>query len=111
VGGVPDDDLTVDAWVVHDTGLAPAPPRFRRLPGALRHHRGSGPGWPNTVRLRLVGWDLVVPEVGSWPVAEVHATVVSEGPPLTFALALPEGAQLLATAATADAHRLVAALA
>ncbi|HLT15926.1 MAG TPA: hypothetical protein VK007_04420 [Acidimicrobiales bacterium] len=110
MGDIPVDQLEVEAWAVQDTGLAPAPPRFRRLPGALRHHRGSGPAWPPRVRLRLADGHLEIPEVGRWPLTEVRATLVGDGPPLTFALAVPDGTRLLATAATGDARRLLAAL-
>lgn len=107
---VPASELVVEVWSVRDTGLAPAPPRFRRLPGALRHHQGSGPPWPDRATLRLVGDRLEVPGVGAWSVGEVRAALVHRGPPLRFSLAVPGSTQLLATAATESGARLLDAL-
>jgi len=94
-GPVPGTGLQVRAWVVRDTGLAPAPPRHRRLPGALRHHRGEGPAWPAEVVLRLEADHLEVPGVGRWPLAEVEVAVVTSGPPVVVSLAVPGTRQLL----------------
>lgn len=102
--------LVVAAWPVRDTGLAPAPARHRRLAGGLRHHRGDGPAWPDRVELRLHGDRLEVPGVGAWPASEVTAAPVHAGPPLSFVLTVPGGSQLLATAATTEAHQLLAEL-
>ncbi|MFP5256206.1 MAG: hypothetical protein ACLGI8_10195 [Acidimicrobiia bacterium] len=100
--------LVVRAWLVRDTGLAPAPPRHRRLPGALRQHRGEGPSWPVEVELRLEAGHLEVPGVGRWPTGEVEAAVVQAGPPVVVSLAVPGTRQLLAApgdAATAELLR------
>lgn len=94
-----------------DSGLAPAPTRFRRLPGGLRHHQGHGAAWPGRVELRLVGDRLEVPGVGAWPLAEVAASIVHAGPPLSFVLTVPGSSQLLAMAATSEGRRLLSALA
>ena len=81
-GPAPADErhLVVRAWAIRDTGLAPAPPRHRRLPGALRHHRGEGPTWPAEVELRVAGGHLEVEDVGRWPLDEIDATVDPGGP-------------------------------
>lgn len=89
------DVVVVRAWVVQDTGLAPAPPRHRRLPGALRHHQGQGPSWPTEVELRIEGDHLEVPGVGRWTLAEVQAAVVQTGPPVVLSLVVPGTRQLL----------------
>lgn len=94
-GPAPGTGLEVRAWVVRDTGLAPAPARHRRLPGALRHHRGEGPAWPAEVVLRLDDGHLEVTGVGRWPLAEVEVAVVQAGPPVVVSLAVPGTRQLL----------------
>jgi hypothetical protein len=108
-------DGAVEAWRVHDTGLVVAPSRFRRLPGAVRHHQGQGDPWPVTVRLVVQGDELVVTalelEVGRWPVAEVSARVVADGPPVSFVLDVPGGSHLLAAAPGAALDGLLASVA
>jgi hypothetical protein len=102
---------TVRAWVVQDTGLAPAPPRHRRLPGALRHHQGEGPVWPAEVLLRIDGEHLEVGGLGRWPLTEVSAEVVQTGPPVVFSLAVPGARQLLAAPSDASTASLLDGLA
>jgi hypothetical protein len=85
-------------WLVQDTGLLPAPARFRRLGGVARHHRGQGDPWPARVELVVEGDDLVVDGVGRWPLAGVELQRVAPGPPPTFVVRVPGAAQLLATA-------------
>ena len=99
--------VEVRAWVVQDTGLAPAPPRHRRLPGALRHHRGEGPSWPAEVVLRVEGDHLEIAGVGRWPLADVAAEVVQTGPPVVLSLAVPGARQLLAAPGDATTATLV----
>ena len=93
--------------MVQDTGLAPAPPRHRRLPGALRHHRGEGPSWPAEVVLRVEGDHLEIAGVGRWPLADVAAEVVQTGPPVVLSLAVPGARQLLAAPGDATTATLV----
>jgi hypothetical protein len=96
-------DAEVPAWRVHDTGLVAVPTRFRRLGGLVRHLRGQGEPWPEAVTLTLADAELRVTgpggaPVGTWPLADVSVTQVSDGPPRSFVLDLPEGSQLLAAA-------------
>ena len=106
--------MVIDAWRVHDTGLVAAPGPFRRLPGRVRHHRRDAPAWPDRVMLELRQGELVVlaggQELGRWPRADVRARVVAPGPPVSFVLEVPEGAQLLAAASGAETEALLAAL-
>lgn len=102
--------MQIEAWRVHDTGLVAAPGPFRRLPGAVRHHQGRGPVWPDRVTLALTDDELVVDGVGSWPVAEVTVVVVAQGPPVTFVVHLPDADQLLAAPADAATAAFLAAL-
>ena len=109
-------EVRVEAWRVHDTGLVAVPSRFRRLGGLVRHLQGQGDPWPDSVTLAVVDRELHVtgPEgarVGVWPVDEVTATPVAEGPPVSFVLELPGGAHLLAAAAGSATRALLAALA
>ncbi len=101
------DEVAVRAWTVQDTGLAPAPPRHRRLPGALRHHRGEGPAWPAELVLRLVHDHLEVDGVGRWPIGEVTAELVQAGPPTVLSLTVPGSRQLLAAPADAATASLL----
>lgn len=109
--------MIVRAWQVHDTGLVAAPSRFRRLPGAVRHHRGAGPAWPPDLELEVADGQLRVAagdgaEVGRWPVGEVSARPVAAGPPVHFVVEVPGGgAHLLAAAADDATAALLAALA
>jgi hypothetical protein len=102
--------LRVDCWVVRDTGLHAAPGPFRRLPGAVRHHRGRGGRWPERCAVEVGDEEVSVDGVGSWPRHEVSARRVAGGPPVTFVLQLPDASQLLATAAGPTADALLAAL-
>jgi hypothetical protein len=102
--------LRVGCWVVRDTGLRPAPGPFRRLPGAVRHHRGSGPAWPDRLTVELTDEVLSVEGVGSWARAEVAARRMADGPPVMFVLQVPGDSQLLATAAGPLADALLGAL-
>jgi len=102
--------MAVRAWRVHDTGLVAAPSRFRRLGGLVRHHRGTGEGWPVQVELSIEGGDLVVTGVGRWPLGEVTARRVAAGPPVQFVVEVPGSAQLLAAAAGPATDELLAAL-
>jgi hypothetical protein len=97
-------------WRVRDSGLLPAPPRFRRLGGLTRHHRGDGEPWPDQVELVVTEDGLEVSGVGRWPIDEVGADVVAAGPPLTFVVRVPGSAQLLAASAGPDADAVLAAL-
>jgi hypothetical protein len=106
----------VEAWRVHDTGLVAAPGRFRRLPGAVRHHQGQGEPWPARVLLQVEDDVLVVQapdgdDIGAWPLAEVEVRVMGHGPPVSFAIQLPDAAHLLAAAADERTTALLAALA
>jgi hypothetical protein len=107
-------DLQVEAWRVHDTGLVAVPSRFRRLGGRVRHLQGQGEPWPDTVTLRLGDGELRVigpsGPVGVWPLAEVRATEVSAGPPVSFVLEVRGGAHLLAAAASPATQSLLTAL-
>lgn len=107
--------LQLEVWRVHDTGLVAAPGRFRRLPGAVRHHRPEGDDWPAEAALVLDGGTLVVTGpgglVGSWPEGEVRVERVAEGPPVTFVLVVPGSAQLLAAPATPATATFLDALA
>lgn len=106
--------MVIEAWRVHDSGLVAAPGPFRRLPGRVRHHRGDSPTWPDRVRLDLDDGELVVTagseELGRWAVAHARARVVTAGPPVSFVLELPEGAQLLAAASVPETEALLDAL-
>jgi len=98
---------------VHDTGLVAAPGRFRRLPGAVRHHQGQGDPWPVRVVMTLTEDALRVatPDgdtVGSWPRTDVEVQVVGHGPPVSFVVQLPDAAHLLSAAAD-DATRALLA--
>jgi hypothetical protein len=93
-----DGPVRVACWLVQDTGLLPAPARFRRLGGAARHHRGEGEVWPSQVVLEARGAELHVDGVGRWPLDEVELRRVAPGPPPTFVVRVPGAAQLLATA-------------
>jgi hypothetical protein len=104
----------LDAWRVHDTGLVAVPTRFRRLGGLVRHLQGQGAPWPDRVLLELVGDDLRVTgadgPVGSWPRDVVSVTRHSSGPPVHFALELPDGSQLLAAPAGEATDAFLASL-
>ena len=94
---------------MHDTGLVAAPGRFRRLPGAVRHHQGQGDPWPAQVVLTLTEDALRVATpggeaVGMWPRSDVDVQVVGHGPPVSFIVRLPDAAHLLSAAAD-DATR------
>jgi hypothetical protein len=97
-------------WRVRDSGLVPAPPRFRRLGGLTRHHRGHGEPWPDQVELVVTEDWLEVPGVGRWPIDEVGADVVAAGPPLTFVVRVPGSSQLLAASVGRDADAVLGAL-
>jgi hypothetical protein len=107
-------EVRVEAWRVHDSGLVVAPGRFRRLPGAVRHHQGQGAAWPDTVTLALTNDELVVlaeeAEVERAPRPEVTARAEAAGPPTTFVLTMPSGPQLLAAAPGAGLTALLQAL-
>jgi hypothetical protein len=103
--------VRLTCWLVQDTGLLPAPTRFRRLGGAARHHRGQGDPWPARVELAVDGDELVVDGVGRWPLAEVELQRVTPGPPPTFVARVPGTAQLLATADGAGLDALAEAVA
>jgi hypothetical protein len=106
--------VRVAAWRVADTGLVAAPGRFRRLPGIVRHHRGTDPAWPTEVVLELRDGELRVTAgdavVGAWSSAEVELRRLSAGPPVQFVLELPGQAQLLAAAGGPDTEALLTAL-
>jgi hypothetical protein len=109
-------EVRLPAWRVHDTGLVTAPGRFRRLGGAVRHHRGQGEPWPEQVEVVLEAEDLVVRTpagtvVGTWPRAHVRVQRLAAGPPVTFVVEVPEEAHLLAAAAGPDLTALFDALA
>jgi hypothetical protein len=107
-------ELRMRVWRVHDTGLVAVPPRFRRLGGLVRHLQGRGDAWPAEVVLKLDDERLRVEAatgaVGTWSVAEVSATIVSLGPPLTFTLEIPGAVHLLAAPADAATEALLARL-
>ena len=103
--------MRIEAWRVHDTGLVAAPGPFRRLPGAVRHHQGRGPAWPARVTLKLIDGKLVVDGVGTWPQADVSVRLVSDGPPVSFVVELPDAAHLLAAPAGEATRAFLAALA
>lgn len=107
-------EAQVEAWRVHDTGLVAVPSRFRRLGGVVRHLQGRGDPWPDSVTLAVVDRELRVTTaagpVGTWPLADVGASRVSGGPPVSFVLEVPGGAHLLAAAADATTESLLAAL-
>lgn len=104
----------VVAWRVHDTGLVALPSRFRRLGGLVRHLQGEGTPWPHSVTLAIVGAELEVRaaagSVGSWPVADVHASRLPGGPPTSFVLEVPGASHLLAAAEGAGIDSLLDAL-
>jgi len=102
--------VRIEAWRVHDTGLVAAPGPFRRLGGAVRHHQGRGTAWPGRVTLEVIDDELVVDGVGTWPLAEVSVRVVSQGPPVSFVVHLPDADQLLAAASDDTTAAFVAAL-
>lgn len=102
--------MRIEAWRVHDTGLLTAPGRFRRLAGAVRHHRGRGEPWPDRVTLELADDVLTVAGVGAWPAAEVGVQLVAQGPPVTFVVQLPDASHLLAAAADAATTALLEAM-
>jgi hypothetical protein len=104
-------ELQVSAWRVRDTGLAPAPGRHRRLPGALRHHQGVGDAWPDHVTLLVRDGELVVGGVGRWPLSAVAVQPLSAGPPMTFVVEVPGSSHLLAAPADETTAALLAALA
>lgn len=107
-------EVRVEAWRVHDTGLVAVPSRFRRLGGAVRHLRGSGDPWPDSVTLAVVDRELRVMTatgpVGAWPLADVSVGRVSSGPPVSFVVEVPGGAHLLSAAADEATESLLAAL-
>ena len=98
------DGVRVEAWRVHDSGLVAVPSRFRRLGGLVRHLQGTGEAWPDAVVLEVDAGDLRVTaasgSIGTWPIRDVHASRVADGPPVSFVLEVPGGAHLLAAAAT-----------
>jgi hypothetical protein len=105
----------VEAWRVHDTGLVAVPTRFRRLGGLVRHLQGHGERWPDQVVLELDDDRLSAvasdgSSLGTWPVAEVTAQRVADGPPVHFVLEVPGAAHLLAAPADATTDALLAAL-
>lgn len=107
--------MKVAAWQVQDSGLVAAPGPFRRLAGAVRHHRGQGPPWPDRVVLEVADGRLVVTgadggAVGSWPLAEATVRNVTPGPPVSFILQLPGVSRLLAAPAGPATDTLLAAL-
>jgi hypothetical protein len=102
--------VRIEAWRVHDTGLVAAPGPFRRLPGAVRHHQGRGPAWPARVTLELTDDELVVDAVGTWPRTDVSVRIMSDGPPVSFVIELPDEAHLLAAPADEHTRALLAAL-
>lgn len=105
----------VRAWRVHDTGLVAVPSRFRRLGGLVRHLQGQGAAWPARVELTVVDGELRAhaagDPLGAWPVAEVSATRLGGGPPVSFVLEVPGAAHLLAAASGPAVEALLAALA
>jgi hypothetical protein len=107
-------DAAVQAWRVHDTGLVAVPSRLRRLGGLVRHLQGHGDAWPDAVTLALADGVLHVTSpagnVGAWPLAEVGATLVAAGPPVSFVLEVPDATQLLAAAAGPTTDELLAAI-
>lgn len=108
--------MRIEAWQVHDTGLVAAPGSFRRLAGAVRHHRGQGEPWPERVIMELVDDRLVVTTehatvIGEWPVGDVTLRRVTAGPPVTFVVQLPGEARLVAAAAGPDIDAMLAAMA
>jgi hypothetical protein len=109
--------VAVRAWLAHDTGLVAVLPRFRRLPGRVRHHRGAGAAWPAEVVLDVTGGELAVVDVagtpvGRWPTGAVSARVVGTGPPVQFVLDLgDDGSHLLSAAAGPDVDALLTVLA
>jgi hypothetical protein len=105
----------VEAWRVHDTGLVAVPTRFRRLGGLVRHLQGQGDPWPDQVVLELVEGDrlrVTGPDgaVGTWPLADVRAHRVSDGPPVHLVIEVPGAAQLLAAPADAATEALLSSL-
>lgn len=107
--------MRVEAWQVHDTGLVAAPGPFRRLAGAVRHHRGQGEQWPDRVVLEVVGDRLVVSTedavtIGRWPVGDVTVRPFADGPPVTFVVEVPGERRLLAAPAGPEIVALIAAL-
>jgi hypothetical protein len=108
------DGVRVEAWRVHDTGLVAVPSRFRRLGGLVRHHQGAGEAWPDTVTLDVAGGELRVTApsgpVGTWPIGDVRAARVADGPPVSFVLEIPGGSHLLAAPASTDTESLLALL-
>ena len=107
--------MRVHAWRVHDTGLVAAPGPYRRLPGRVRHHQGTGDAWPVRVVLELTDAELVVTAadgaaVGRWPRADVTVRPMAPGPPTTFVVDIPGASHLLAAAADASTAALAAAL-
>jgi hypothetical protein len=104
--------VVVSAWQAHDTGLVAVLPRFRRLRGAVRHLRGTGPTWPDRVDLEIQAAELVVRDVGSWPLSKVAVRLVSQGPPVAFVLEIEDdGSVLLNAPADAATAALLDALA
>ena len=107
-------DVRVEAWRVHDTGLVAVPSRFRRLGGLVRHLQGHGEPWPDSVTLVLTDGQLQVTAasgpVGGWPVEEVTATRVADGPPVSFVLEVPGATHLFAAAASPATEQLLSGL-
>jgi len=108
-------EVRVEAWRVHDTGLVAVPSRFRRLGGLVRHLQGHGERWPDSVTLAVADAELrvtaVAAPVGSWPLNDVSAVRVADGPPVSFVLELPGATHLLAAPAGPATESLLAALA
>ena len=107
------EDVRLEAWHVHDSGLLVAPGRFRRLPGAVRHHGNDAQQWPATVVIELSAGGLRVQgtdgaTLGEWSADQCSARVVAAGPPATFVLDVPGGDHLLATGASDGLDLLVA---
>ena len=107
-------DGEVAVWRVHDSGLVAVPSRFRRLGGLVRHLQGHGDAWPDSLTLALVDGELRATgsdgPVGAWPVAEVTASRVTAGPPVSFVLEVPGSTHLLAAASDAATESFLAAL-
>lgn len=103
--------VRIEAWRVHDTGLVAAPGPFRRLSGAVRHHRGRGEPWPDRVTIELTDAEVIVDPVGSFARAEVVVQVMGQGPPVTFVVRVGDEAHLLAAPAGPATLAVLTALA